>query len=87
MYPSATFRSGLAVYIVESTGAGPFRTRPGAESSGFRNPSWVEPHADHGAAKSSFAVTVLLVSEAPTVITNGSLEGAYPTPLSTPLTA
>ena len=62
--------------MVDSTGAGPFRTRPGAESSGFLNPSWVGPHADHGAAKSSLADVVLLVSDAPTVITNGSLAGA-----------
>ena len=87
MYPSATLCEALLVNIVESIGTGPLSTRPGAANSGLRKPSCVDPQADHGAAKSSVGVTVPLVSEAPTVITNGSFAGANPTPLSAPSTA
>ncbi len=87
MYDGSSFRSGNVVASRELSGTGPLSTRPGAASSGFRNPSWVGPQADQGAAKSSLDVAVPLVSAAPTVITNGSFAGAKPTPLSAPPTA
>ena len=64
-----------------SAGTGATIIRPGADSSGFVKPSAVRPYADHGARKSSDGSSVPFWSTAPTVMTNGSLPGAYVTPL------
>ena len=60
--------------------------RPGAQISGFQKPSGVRPYADHGARAASLGFYVPPMSTAPTVITNGSLPGAYRTPLGAPAT-
>ena len=51
--------------------------RPGATISGLVEPSAVTPNEEKLARRSSATSTVSLVSDAPTVITNGSLPGAY----------
>src|SRR5438105_1269539 len=51
--------------------------RPGAETSGFEKPSIVVPYADQSGTVSSLGSEVMCWSSAPTVITNGSLAGAY----------
>src|SRR4051794_58359 len=82
MYPGWKSRSGCSVMnSFTEPGMAPTRNRPGAPISGFEKPSGVEPQADHGATVSSAGVGVPLVSVAPTVITNGSLAGAYSTPV------
>ena len=65
-------------------GIGPTIIRPGAQISGFQNPSCVRPYADHGARSSSVVLAVPPMSTAPTVITNGLLPGANSTPLGDP---
>src|SRR5437588_12548576 len=50
---------------------------PGAYRSGFWTPSWVVPWLDQVAATSSPGSAVPFSSAAPTVITYGSLAGAY----------
>ena len=76
MYPGATRRSGNVVASVLADGTGPIIQRPGAPSSGFAKPSAVAPKDVHGAALSSARETVSAMSDAPTVITNGSFPGA-----------
>src|SRR5919201_1839764 len=51
--------------------------RPGAATSGFEKPSIVVPKADQYGTSSSVGSDVMCWSVAPTVITNGSLPGAY----------
>src|SRR5437660_874525 len=50
---------------------------PGAYTSGFWTPSWVVPWLDHGAIVSSCGFDEPFSSTPPTVITYGSLAGAY----------
>src|SRR5947209_20617091 len=50
---------------------------PGAYTSGFWMPSWVVPWLDQLAGESSLGSAVPFSSAAPTVITYGSLAGAY----------
>src|SRR5215212_8410450 len=52
---------------------------PGATRSGLTYPSCVTPRLDHGARLSSVVSLVPWSSTAPTVITYGSLAGAYDT--------
>ena len=59
MYPLPATLSGWSGSSVALGETGPIRYRPGAESSGFANPSGVEPHADQGASV-WFAGLVLL---------------------------
>src|SRR2546423_3923915 len=70
-------RSGTVFAIVPSIGAVEIMYRPGAERSGFEKPSIDLPCADQLGIVSSLGSEVPFWSVAPTVITNGSLPGAY----------
>src|SRR5918999_5363591 len=78
-------RSGTVLAIVPSIGVGAIMYRPGAETSGFAKPSIVLPRADQAGTVSSLGSEVPFWSSAPTVMTNGSLPGAYDIETSPPL--
>src|SRR5919108_1926423 len=78
-------RSGTVFAIVLSIGAGAVMYRPGAERSGLVKPSIVFPYADQLGSVSSLGSDVPFWSSAPTVITNGSLPGAYDIETGPPL--